>query len=106
MLLSIYRSNVQRIGFSEKFYNIYEKEFHKISFLEKANGAYFNGSMSEFLVPYDLLIKEVVLYIQETDNNTPIEKYSIVFNNAIAHSQTAAQIQSFYLQIRYFQKIK
>ena len=28
---------VQRIGFSKNFYNLYEKEFHKISFLEKAN---------------------------------------------------------------------
>ena len=32
---------VQRIGFSNKFYNLYEKEFHKISFLEKAAGTYF-----------------------------------------------------------------
>ena len=32
---------VQRIGFSHKFYNLYEKEFHKISFLEKAAGTYF-----------------------------------------------------------------
>ena len=33
---------VQRIGFSKNFYNLYEKEFHKISFLEKANGTFFN----------------------------------------------------------------
>lgn len=32
---------VQRIGFSKIFYNIYEKEFHKISSLEKANGTFF-----------------------------------------------------------------
>ena len=32
---------VQRIGFSKNFYNLYEKEFHKISFLEKANGTFF-----------------------------------------------------------------
>ena len=32
---------IQRIGFSETFYDIYEKEFHKISFLEKANGTFF-----------------------------------------------------------------
>ena len=32
---------VQRIGFSETFYNVYDKEFHKISFLEKSNGTYF-----------------------------------------------------------------
>ena len=33
---------VQKIGFSKNFYNLYEKEFHKISFLEKANGTFFN----------------------------------------------------------------
>ena len=33
---------IQRIGFSKNFYNLYEKEFHKISFLEKANGTFFN----------------------------------------------------------------
>ena len=27
----------------------------------------FYGSMSEFLVPFDLVVKEVVLYVQETD---------------------------------------
>ena len=32
---------LQRIGFSKNFYNLYEKEFHKISFLEKAAGTYF-----------------------------------------------------------------
>ena len=32
---------VQRIGFSHNFYDLYEKEFHKISFLEKAAGTYF-----------------------------------------------------------------
>ena len=32
---------VQKIGFSKNFYNLYEKEFHKISFLEKANGTFF-----------------------------------------------------------------
>ena len=32
---------VQRIGFSNNFYDLYEKEFHKISFLEKAAGTYF-----------------------------------------------------------------
>ena len=32
---------VRRIGFSKNFYNLYDKEFHKISFLEKANGTYF-----------------------------------------------------------------
>ena len=32
---------VQRIGFSENFYNLYDKEFHKITFLEKANGTFF-----------------------------------------------------------------
>ena len=32
---------VQRIGFTDKFYNIYDKEFHKICFLEKANGVHF-----------------------------------------------------------------
>ena len=57
----------------------------------------FYGSMSEFLVPFDLIVKEVVLYIQETDQNTPVEKYSIVFNNAVVHSQTATQIQKFIL---------
>ena len=62
----------------------------------------FYGSMSEFLVPFDLVVKEVVLYIQETDNNTPVERYSIVFNNAVVHSQTAAQIQKFTLPGKYF----
>ena len=57
----------------------------------------FYGSMSEFLIPFDLVAKEVVLYIQETDNNTPVEKYSIVFNNTVVHSQTATQIQKFIL---------
>ena len=32
---------VQRIGYSNNFYDLYEKEFHKISFLEKAAGTYF-----------------------------------------------------------------
>lgn len=32
---------VLRVGFSENYYNIYEKEFHKICFLEKSNGTYF-----------------------------------------------------------------
>ena len=32
---------VQRIGYSNNFYDLYEKEFHKISFLEKAGGTYF-----------------------------------------------------------------
>ena len=32
---------VQRIGYSINFYDLYEKEFHKISFLEKADGTYF-----------------------------------------------------------------
>ena len=57
----------------------------------------FYGSMSEFLIPFDLVVKEVVLYIQETDQNTPVEKYSIVFNNTVVHSQTATQIQKFIL---------
>ena len=57
----------------------------------------FYGSMSEFLVPFDLVVKEVVLYVQETDNNTPIEKYSIVFNNAVVHSETVTQVQRFIL---------
>ena len=33
---------IQKVGFSKNFYNLYEKEFHKISFLEKANGTFFN----------------------------------------------------------------
>ena len=33
---------VQRIGYSINFYDLYEKEFHKISFLEKADGTFFN----------------------------------------------------------------
>ena len=33
---------VQRVGFSKNFYNLYEKEFHKISFLEKGHGTFFN----------------------------------------------------------------
>ena len=57
----------------------------------------FYGSMSEFLVPFDLVVKEVALYVQETNQNTPVEKYSIVFNNAVAHSQTATQVQKFIL---------
>ena len=57
----------------------------------------FYGSMSEFLIPFDLVVKEVVFFVQETDQNTPIEKYSIVFNNAVVHSQTATQIQKFIL---------
>ena len=32
---------IQRIGFSKTFYDLYEKEFHKITFLEKANGTFF-----------------------------------------------------------------
>ena len=32
---------IQRIGFSKKSYNLYDKEFHNISFLEKANGVFF-----------------------------------------------------------------
>ena len=32
---------IHRFGFSTNFYDIYEKEFHKISFLEKANGTLF-----------------------------------------------------------------
>ena len=32
---------IQRMGFSKNFYDLYEKEFHKISFLEKANGVHF-----------------------------------------------------------------
>ena len=67
---------------------------------------FFYGSMSEFLIPFDLVVKEVALYVQETDQNTPVEKYSIVFNNTVVHSQTATQIQSsFYLQILYFLNI-
>ena len=53
--------------------------------------------MSEFLVPFDLVVKEVLLNVQETDQNTPVEKYSIVFNNTVVHSQTATQIQKFIL---------
>ena len=36
-----FQYKLQRIGFSKNFYNLYEKEFHKISFLEKAAGTYF-----------------------------------------------------------------
>ena len=32
---------IQRIGFSENFYNLYDEEFHKISFLEKSRGVFF-----------------------------------------------------------------
>ena len=32
---------IYRLGFSPNFYDIYDKEFHNISFLEKANGTYF-----------------------------------------------------------------
>ena len=32
---------IQRIGFSKTSYNLYDKEFHNISFLEKANGVFF-----------------------------------------------------------------
>ena len=32
---------IYRLGFSTNFYDIYDKEFHHISFLEKANGVFF-----------------------------------------------------------------
>lgn len=53
----------------------------------------FYGSMSELLIPYDLVIKEMTVYIQETDNNTQIEAYLIIFNNTVVHSQAASLIQ-------------
>ena len=45
----------------------------------------FCGTMTELLVPYDIVIKEVVLYVQETDRSEAVEKYSIVESNALAH---------------------
>lgn len=57
----------------------------------------FYGSMSELLILMDMIVKEVILYVQETDQNTPTEQYSIVFNNISSQSETSTQIQSFIL---------
>ena len=37
---------IYRLGFfSTNFYDIYDKEFHNISFLEKANGVFFEQKL-------------------------------------------------------------
>ena len=57
----------------------------------------FYETRSELLIPFNLVMKEVTLYVQETDSNQPIEAYSIIFNNSVVHSSETTQIQNFIL---------
>ena len=55
----------------------------------------FYGTMNQLLLLYNIKVKELTLYVQETEINTAIEQCIIIFNSEIIDSVSATQIQRF-----------